>query len=68
MKRLLILTALAVPMWAQPAFDFKTLDKFDALTNKKTKVTLDAGMLGEVLGEGAAGLDDAAKRRAAIGR
>jgi hypothetical protein len=46
MKTLLILTALAVPMWAQPAFDFKTLDKFDALTNKKTKVTLDAGMLG----------------------
>jgi hypothetical protein len=45
MKTLLTLIALAAPLWAQPGFDFKSLDKFDALTTHKTKVTLDADML-----------------------
>jgi len=45
MKRLLILLALSAPVFAQQGFDFKSLDKFDALASNKTKVTLDADML-----------------------
>jgi hypothetical protein len=45
MKTLLILTALSLPLWAQQGFDFKSLDKLDALAKNKTKVTLDADML-----------------------
>jgi hypothetical protein len=45
MKTLLILIALASPVTAQQGFDFKSLDKLDSLTNKKTKVTLDGDML-----------------------
>lgn len=45
MKRLTILLALAMPMAAQQGFDFKSLDKLDALAKNRTKVTLDADML-----------------------
>jgi hypothetical protein len=45
MKQLLILTALSLPLWAQQGFDFKSLDRLDALAKNKTKVTLDADML-----------------------
>jgi hypothetical protein len=45
MKRLLTLIAIAAPLCAQQAFDFKSLDKLDALTTHKTKITLDADML-----------------------
>jgi hypothetical protein len=45
MKTLLTLIALAAPVWAQQSFDFKSLDKLDALATSKTKVTLDADML-----------------------
>jgi hypothetical protein len=45
MKTLLITLLLAAPAFAWQGFDFKSLDKLDALTNNKTKVTLDADML-----------------------
>ena len=46
MKRLSILFALTAPLLAQQGFDFTSLDKLDALATNKTKVTLDAKMLG----------------------
>jgi hypothetical protein len=45
MKTLLITLLLAAPAFAQQGFDFKSLDKLDALASSKTKVTLDADML-----------------------
>lgn len=45
MKTIMILVAMAMPVAGQMAFDFKSLDKLDALATNKTKVTLDADML-----------------------
>jgi hypothetical protein len=39
------LLTLALPLAAQQSFDFKTLDKLDSLTDHKTKISLEAGML-----------------------
>ena len=45
MKTLLLLAALALPLAAQDAFDFKTLDKLGTNTKNTTSVTLDADTL-----------------------
>lgn len=46
MKKLLFVLVLALPLFAQQPFDFKTLDeKLDGLTDERTKVTLDGDML-----------------------
>jgi len=50
MRRYLLSLGFLLPLFArqgfaQPAFDFRSLDKFDALTEHKTKVTLDGDML-----------------------
>ena len=50
MKRLCILAALAAPLLAQQPFDFRTLDKLDALASNKTKITLDSTLLGLAAG------------------
>jgi hypothetical protein len=64
MKKLLILTALSLPLWAQQGFNFKSLDKLDALAKNKTKVTLDADMLR--LAAGFLGSDKEDKDAAAV--
>lgn len=45
MKKTLLLFGLALPVLAQQPFDFRSLDKLDALTDHKTKITLDGDML-----------------------
>jgi hypothetical protein len=40
----------AAPLLAQQAFDFKSLDKLDAIAKNKTKVTLDGTILGFAAG------------------
>lgn len=50
MKRLFLLLALTAPLMAQQGFDFKSLDKLDALAANKTKVTLDSDLLGLAAG------------------
>jgi hypothetical protein len=45
MKKKFLLFGLALPLLAQQAFDFRTLDRLDALTDHKTKITLDPDML-----------------------
>lgn len=46
MKKILFTLGLALPLFAQPPFDFKALDdKFDPLTEERTKVTLDGDSL-----------------------
>jgi hypothetical protein len=70
MKTLLTFIALALPLCAQQGFDFKSLDKLDALTDKKTKVTLDAGMLrlaANFLGTDSDGDKDAAALKSLVG-
>lgn len=64
MKKLSVLFALAVRMWAQQGFDFKSLDKLDAIAKNRTKVTLDADMLR--LAAGFLGNDKEDKDAAAI--
>ncbi|HZL57898.1 MAG TPA: hypothetical protein VFC21_12480, partial [Bryobacteraceae bacterium] len=44
MKKPFLLFAIILPLWGQ-GFDFKSLDKFDTLTQHKTKVTLDGDLL-----------------------
>lgn len=50
MKKVFLLLALALPIPAQQEFDFRSLDKFDAIAKNKTKVTLDANLLGLAAG------------------
>jgi hypothetical protein len=45
MKKKFLLFGLALPLLAQQPFDFRTLDRLDALTDHKTKITLDPDML-----------------------
>ena len=45
MKTLFLLLGLTLTLQAQQPFDFHTLDKLDALTDHKTKITLDPDML-----------------------
>jgi hypothetical protein len=45
MKKKFLLFGLALPLLAQQPFDFHSLDKLDALTDHKTKITLDPDML-----------------------
>ena len=45
MKRFLLLAGLAMPVFAQQAFDFSQLDKLGAGAKNKTNITLDNNML-----------------------
>jgi hypothetical protein len=45
MKTSFLLIALSLPLWAQQDFDFRSLDKLDAVAKNRTKVTLDSDML-----------------------
>lgn len=45
MKKLILLTLLALPVAAQDGFDFKTLDKLGTNSKNHTNVTLDGDML-----------------------
>ena len=50
MRKVFLVLALTTPLMAQQGFDFKSLDKLDALATNKTKVTLDSDLLGLAAG------------------
>ena len=45
MKKMLLLAALALPVFGQQGFDFSSLDKLNGVAKNKTNVTLNADML-----------------------